>query len=405
MLRGGIAIRANDVVVGGLRFHGRGEGRRAIVVVQGARVSLLRNEIVGNQLVRWTPCVLLDGAAGTTVDGNVISQCTSATSQSVHSQGIFVVGSSGTTIANNVVERTPGDGIAFTRSRGAVVVRNHVHGNTNGVYLGPDTTDVIVADNVVAYSGRYGVLGAGGFGNLVTGNCLWRPGVGNVSGSGFVATANRFTSPRYVNRHRSLAMRRGPCARLRPRSRRSAGRSVGTPFPVLPRFVVHYRLLALPRSVRFERVFLTRVLPGTPVSARCVRRCSASARSASSGDGRALHPTAATLASARRRGRDPSRASGLGRARRARSRRRPAARRRRRPLVHGRRSASARRVRAAGEAVVPLPAMHAGFWPAITRRQAPPSLLPRLPALAASECGPWLGARDPEARQHPRKRH
>ena len=119
MLRGGIAIRANDVVVGGLRFHGRGEGRRAIVVVQGARVSLLRNEIVGNQLVRWTPCVLLDGAAGTTVDGNVISQCTSATSQSVHSQGIFVVGSSGTTIANNVVERTPGDGIAFTRSRGA----------------------------------------------------------------------------------------------------------------------------------------------------------------------------------------------------------------------------------------------------------------------------------------------
>ena len=165
-----------------------------------------------------------------------------------------------------------------------------MHGNTNGVYLGPDTTDVIVADNVVAYSGRYGVLGAGGFGNLVTGNCLWRPGVGNVSGSGFVATANRFTSPRYVNRHRSLAMRRGPCARLRPRSRRSAGRSVGTPFPVLPRFVVHYRLLALPRSVRFERVFLTRVLPGTPVSVRCVRRCSASARSSSSGDGRALIP-------------------------------------------------------------------------------------------------------------------
>jgi len=36
---------------------------------------------------------------------------------------------------------------------------------------------------------------------------------------------------------------------------------------------------------------------------------------------------------------------------------------------------------------VPHPALQAGFWPAITRRQSPPSLLPRLPALAASECG------------------
>jgi hypothetical protein len=47
-----------------------------------------------------------------------------------------------------------------------------------------------------------------------------------------------------------------------------------------------------------------------------------------------------------------------------------------------------------------LPAMHVGFWPAITRRQSPPSFLPRLPALAANECGLWLGARDPETRQH-----
>jgi len=49
---------------------------------------------------------------------------------------------------------------------------------------------------------------------------------------------------------------------------------------------------------------------------------------------------------------------------------------------------------------VPHPAIHAGFWPAITRRQSPTSLLPRLAALAASERGLWLGARDPEARRH-----
>src|SRR5206468_2972737 len=34
-------------------------------------------------------------------------------------------------------------------------------------------------------------------------------------------------------------------------------------------------------------------------------------------------------------------------------------------------------------APVPLPAMHAGFRPAITLRQSPPSPLPRLPAFAA----------------------
>ena len=44
--------------------------------------------------------------------------------------------------------------------------------------------------------------------------------------------------------------------------------------------------------------------------------------------------------------------------------------------------------------------MHVGLWPAITLRQIPPSFLPRQPALAANECGLWLGARDPEARKH-----
>src|SRR5438477_3970265 len=50
--------------------------------------------------------------------------------------------------------------------------------------------------------------------------------------------------------------------------------------------------------------------------------------------------------------------------------------------------------------LVPLPAIHAGFWPAITRRQSPPSPLPRQPSLAAGERGLWLGAGDQEARQH-----
>jgi UDPglucose 6-dehydrogenase len=47
----------------------------------------------------------------------------------------------------------------------------------------------------------------------------------------------------------------------------------------------------------------------------------------------------------------------------------------------------------------------AGFWPAITRRQSPPSPLARQTSLAAVECGLWLGARDRETRQHHRQGH
>jgi len=56
--------------------------------------------------------------------------------------------------------------------------------------------------------------------------------------------------------------------------------------------------------------------------------------------------------------------------------------------------------------LVPSQAIHACFWPAITRRQEPPSPLQRLKrAFDAGECGPWLGAHDPEAGQHHLKGH
>jgi hypothetical protein len=42
-------------------------------------------------------------------------------------------------------------------------------------------------------------------------------------------------------------------------------------------------------------------------------------------------------------------------------------------------------------------ATYAGFCPAITLRQTPPSSSPRLLALASPECELWLGARDAEA--------
>ena len=57
-----------------------------------------------------------------------------------------------------------------------------------------------------------------------------------------------------------------------------------------------------------------------------------------------------------------------------------------------------------GSTLVPLPAILVGFWPAITRRQSPPSPLARQTSLAAVT-GLWLGAHDPETRQHYREGH
>lgn len=275
VLRGGIAIRADDVVVSGVRIRGLGERRRGVVVVEGGeRVAIIGNEITATDIVRWTPCILLDGASGTTIDGNEIHECTKATSRNVAAQGIYVVNSTGTTIANNIVARTSGEGIALAGARRVSVVRNHVYGNTNGVYLGPGTTQAMVVNNVIAYSGRINVHGEGGTANLVTSNCLWKGFGGNVAGGGFAASENLVVSPRYVNRYRSLALRPGPCRSRAPRSRRSAG-SVGNAVPVMPDFRVHYRLLGFPSRVQVVALSFTRLVPGARVSLRCARGCSA----------------------------------------------------------------------------------------------------------------------------------
>ena len=79
-------------------------------------------------------------------------------------------------------------------------------------------------------------------------------------------------------------------------------------------------------------------------------------------------------------------------------------RRRRFPRAPGRERIAGRGSDPGG--VVPHRAIHAGPWPAITRRQSPPSLSPILHSvLPSSECGLWLGARDPGARRHHWKGH
>jgi hypothetical protein len=284
---GGIAIRADNVVVAGLAIHGQGENRRGVVVVTGERISLLRNEISGRDIYRSTPCIMLDHAAGTTIDGNVVHECT-RTGRAIYGAGIYVTSSLATSILNNAIVRTPGDGIALTgSSRRTLIARNHLHGNVSGVFIGPGTNDALVIDNVIAYSGRHNVHGSGGRGgNLVTANCLWKGLAGNVAGDGFVSVENLVTSPRYVDRFRSLAMRKRACVARGPSSRRASG-SIGTPFPVMRAFRIHYRLLGLPTRVRVLRLFARRLVPGASLRAQCIHGCGTNERRLASRTGRA----------------------------------------------------------------------------------------------------------------------
>ena len=55
--------------------------------------------------------------------------------------------------------------------------------------------------------------------------------------------------------------------------------------------------------------------------------------------------------------------------------------------------------------LVPLQQMPSGFWNAITRRAAASSVAPVATATSAPCVLASLGARAPEARQHPLKRH
>jgi Right handed beta helix region len=279
VLRGGVTIRASDVVVSGVVMRGRGNGRRGVIIVLGSRVAVLRNEVSGRDITRPTPCILLDRVDGTTIDGNVVHNCTKGTSRGIYGPGIQVSNSVGTTIVNNVVVRTPGDAIALSpNARRTIVRRNHLHANVSGVYLGPGTRGAIVVDNVISYSGRYNVHGTGGRANLVASNCLWKAAKRNVAGSGFRTAGNIVKSPRYVNRFRALTMRRGPCNARRPASRRAADSAIGISFAQMPRFRIHYRLLGTARSVRVLGLKVSRLVPGASLQIRCVRGCAASER-------------------------------------------------------------------------------------------------------------------------------
>jgi parallel beta-helix repeat protein len=304
VIRGADSVRLEQ-----LRIAGNRPRDPAIVEVRANGFQLVRSEVSGPYLLnRNTSCVLLESAAWTLLEGNQIHNCTRATTRRLYSPGIFVANADHTTIRHNFVYHTSGDAIVLAPAAMRSVVRNNlIDGNVSGVYLGGSSAENRVTSNIISYSGRFSVHGTpSGGGNFVARNCLWRGFQGNIRGTGYLTTGNLIVSPRYVDRPQTYRVRRGPCFGKRPYPRgvtasprpRPVARKAAPPVrkaparPVrrarprmLPRFLVQYRLLALPDKVRVVNLGLIRLAPGSRVELRCVRGCGAVERRTATASG------------------------------------------------------------------------------------------------------------------------
>jgi hypothetical protein len=291
VIRGGIRIDpgAHDVTVTTLVVQGQDEARPAVVIVRASAARIVRNDISGLRTLNQSePCVLLEGVRRALVDGNSIHNCTRVTTRDLYSAGILASGTQGARITNNLIYHTVGDAIALKAAHGTLVRRNLIDGNVSGISFSDNASDNRVVENIVSYSGQHhvhsSVAAPLGLTNRVRGNCFFRAFGGSFVGvgSGFYTSGNRVTSPRYVNRPRTFRMLPGPCFRKQPYG--YGGGPVR--YPVLPKFVVRYRVLGLPRSVKILTVRLAQVARRASVSVRCLRGCSA--RQLPSLDGRWL---------------------------------------------------------------------------------------------------------------------
>jgi hypothetical protein len=286
----------HDLVLENLQIRGDGSTVDAIVSIAGPRITLSHVSVDGpNYRDANMTCVRLHGrAAGVVLRWMVIHNCTRARRTNLYAPGIVVANARGTRIVDSIVYHTLGDAIVLApNARGTRIANTLIDGNSSGIYIAGKSFGNVISNNIISRSGRYGVHGDGGRGNLVTGNCIWRGYTANIAGRGFRAYGNLNVSPRYVRRAPVFEMRPGPCTSRRPGARRavvaapkvkSAPRPKPKPKPKparsarLARFTVHYTLRALPRRVQVVGLTFTGLARGATLELRCRRACNLSER-------------------------------------------------------------------------------------------------------------------------------
>jgi hypothetical protein len=286
----------HDVVLSGLQIHGDGSPVPAIVTINGPRNGLTHSSVDGpTYLDANVACVRLGGRArGTVLSWLVVHNCTRARRTNLYAPGIVVAHARRTTIEHTTIYHTQGDAIVLAPdARGTRITNSLIDGNSSGIYIDGKSSGNVIANNIISFSGRYGVHGDGGSNNLVTGNCIWRGYTANVAGRGFRARGNLNASPRFIKRAPNFELRPGPCFSKRPGAPRAPRVAEAKPQPKpkprakpkprprvkpLARFTVHYTLRALPARVQVVSLTFTGLAAGARVDVRCRSRCAVSER-------------------------------------------------------------------------------------------------------------------------------
>jgi parallel beta helix pectate lyase-like protein len=304
----------HDLVIEDLQVRGDGSAVDAIVSIAGPRITLSHVAVDGpNYHDANVACIRLDGRAEDVVLRWVVAHdCTRAKRKDLYAPGIVVASARGTRIVDSIVYHAFGDAIVLApNARGTRISQTLLDGNSSGIYLAGRSSGNVIANNIISFSGRYGVHGDGGRGNIVTGNCIWRGYTANVAGRGFRAYGNLAVSPRYVRRAPIFEMRPGPCTSRRPGARgatpgvaqprvnpapkpepKPKPRPKPKPPARLARFTVHYTLRAVPNRVQVVNMTFTGLAPGATLELRCRSGCGFSERLVADPNGSA---TTATL--------------------------------------------------------------------------------------------------------------
>jgi len=228
---------ANDVVVSDLVLNGKNVSGHASPVVNGDRVSLLRNEITNGHT---GICVLLgpgfedppQRAIDPVVEGNRIHDCGRLPATG-HDHGIYVEGTTNAHIDNNVIYDNADYGIhLYPDADGSVIVHNIIDGNGGGLIFAGEraggeyqfahsSDDNTVKSNIFSNNSERDNLdswwgGPTGSGNVVSGNCFWNGHPLNIddSSGGFIHVDDTIADPLYVDRpHKDFRLQPGsPCA-------------------------------------------------------------------------------------------------------------------------------------------------------------------------------------------------
>ncbi|HZC31495.1 MAG TPA: right-handed parallel beta-helix repeat-containing protein, partial [Gaiellaceae bacterium] len=272
-----LSWRAHDVVLAALRVEGAGFA--APVTVHGARTTLVRVEVAGGAYASsGSACVRIEKAAGVLLDGDEIHDCTGGAA----APGVLVLDARNARISNSFVYHVAGAGIALGRGATAArVEHNIVDGNIGGVAIDGRGNEVI--DNIISNSSTWNVHGStSAAANVVSRNCLWGGGSGQIQGPGFVASHNVVADPRYRDRAHGLSLDTGPCFSKRPRSFELATTDLGTPWPRLPGIAVRWSVREHAGRVYVESLAFAHIAPGSSAVVRCVRGCTLSERLPSS---------------------------------------------------------------------------------------------------------------------------